>query len=402
MATGIACLGEIQGRRGLSVEAARLLGCAEATRDTVGARAFPIDRIRQDALLPELRHAAGTAAFDEAWQEGRLLDPLALLNEVATRAAVATAGAAAVQAPGAAAGGAAVQSPGAAAGSVAPQHPVPRLEAVALVRDARVVASAAAAPAVVPQLRVQALGTMQIAVDGAAVAPERWVYAKPRELLIYLLLQPRGATRDQIGEALWPGAARSNVKNSFHVTLHHVRKALGRPEWIVRETDRYLLDPHLTVEFDASEFEAAARQVLRPAVPDHDRPAALRRTLELYRGDLLEGETCGRWIDDHRDGLRRLYLAVGMELGTTLESTEPDRAAALYEALVAREELDEELHRRLMSIRVRTGDRVRALRHYDRLVALLHDTLDAEPEPETVALYDRIRAGSADVSARSA
>jgi DNA-binding SARP family transcriptional activator len=137
-------------------------------------------------------------------------------------------------------------------------------------------------------------------------------------------------------------------------------------------------------------------------VPDHDRPAALRRTLELYRGDLLEGETCGRWIDDHRDGLRRLYLAVGMELGTTLESTEPDRAAALYEALVAREELDEELHRRLMSIRVRTGDRVRALRHYDRLVALLHDTLDAEPEPETVALYDRIRAGSADVSARSA
>jgi predicted ATPase/DNA-binding SARP family transcriptional activator len=376
-ATGISYLGEIQGRRGLAVEAARLLGCAEAARDTVGARAFPIDRIRQDALLPSLRHAAGTAAFDKSWQEGRLLDPLALLGEVAARAAMEPAG------------GAVAQGPGAPAGPVA------------LVDDARA-APAPAAPAAVPQLRVQALGAMQIAVDGEAVAPERWVYAKPRELLTYLLLQPRGATRDQIGEALWPGAARSNVKNSFHVTLHHVRKALGRPEWIVRETDRYLLDPQLTVEFDASEFEAAARQVLRPAVPDSDRPVALRRALELYRGDLLEGETCGRWIDDHRDGLRRLYLAVGMELGTALESTEPDRAVALYEALVAREELDEELHRRLMSIRVRTGDRVRALRHYERLVALLHDTLDAEPEPETVALYDRIRAGSVDVSARSA
>jgi predicted ATPase/DNA-binding SARP family transcriptional activator len=389
MATGISYLGEIQGRRGLPVEAARLLGCAEATRDTIGARAFPIDRVRQGALLPELRRAAGTAAFDESWQEGRLLDPLALLGEVAARAAEAAAGDAAVHDPG-------------AAGPVAPQHPGPRMSALALMDDSPAAPTAVATPADVPQLRVQALGTMQIAVDGEVVAPERWVYAKPRELLVYLLLQPRGATRDQIGEALWPGAARSNVKNSFHVTLHHVRKALGRPEWIVRETDRYLLDPQLTVDFDASEFEAAARQVLRPTAPDDDRPGALRRTLELYRGDLLEGETCGRWIDDHRDRLRRLYLAVGMELGTTLESSEPDRAAALYEALVAREELDEELHRRLMSIRVRTGDRVRALRHYERLVALLHDTLDAEPEPETVALYDRIRAGSADVSARSA
>jgi hypothetical protein len=41
----------------------------------------------------------------------------------------------------------------------------------------------------------------------------------------------------------------------------------------------------------------------------------------------------------------------------------------------------------------RPDGRGRALRHYERLVALLRDELDAEPEPETVALFDRLKQG---------
>ncbi len=37
------------------------------------------------------------------------------------------------------------------------------------------------------------------------------------------------------------------------------------------------------------------------------------------------------------------------------------------------------------------GQRAEALRHYERLVRLLAAELDAEPEEETTALYDRLR-----------
>ncbi len=84
-----------------------------------------------------------------------------------------------------------------------------------------------------------------------------------------------------------------------------------------------------------------------------------------------------------------------LALGAALEADDPGEAATVYHRLAAREELDEEVHRRLMSAWARSGSRARALRHYDGVVELLRSALDAEPEPETVAVYERIRAGRA-------
>lgn len=355
MATGVAYLGEIEAARGRAPEAVRLLGAAQGLRERIGATAFPIDARRQEEVVERLRAAMGEPAFGDAWEAGRALEPERLLRQVASDATPET----------------------------APATPArPGVSALAVDR---------AEPGEAPlALRVEALGPLVVHVRGEPLDPERWVYAKPRELLTFLLLNPRGGTRDQIGDALWPGAPRSNVKNSFHVTLHHLRKALGHPEWIVTEADRYRLDPALPYTFDADVFESRARQLLRPEVPAETNIAALRDVLALYRGELLEGEI-GRWLDEHRDRLRRLYVELNLALGTALEAEHPDEAAELYHRLAVREQLDEEVHRRLMAAWDRAGNRVAALRHYERVVDLLRTELDAEPEPETVALYDSIR-----------
>ncbi len=366
IANGVAYQGEVEAARGRAAEAARLFGAAQDIRDRIGARAFPLDAGRQDAVMAGVRESLGEAAFEAARDAGRGQDAELLVRELAGEAVEA--GEAIAPATGGPAGVPVAQSNGA-------------------------VRPAAAGRA---GLRVEALGPMVVAVDGEALSADRWVYAKPRELLAYLLLGPRGGTRDQIGEALWPGAPRSNVKNSFHVTLHHLRKALGHPEWVVTEGDRYRFDPALPYGFDVDEFEARARAILRPdgeAQPGVGAVAAIRDALALYRGELLEGEPAGRWIDDHRDRLRRLQVELALALGSALEADRPGEAADLYQRLALREELDEEVHRRLMTAWHRAGNRVAALRHYERVVELLRTELDAEPEPETVALYESIRAG---------
>jgi DNA-binding SARP family transcriptional activator len=39
------------------------------------------------------------------------------------------------------------------------------------------------------------------------------------------------------------------------------------------------------------------------------------------------------------------------------------------------------------------GERGRALRHYEELTRMLQEQLGASPAPESVALYERLRAG---------
>ena len=219
---------------------------------------------------------------------------------------------------------------------------------------------------------------------------DAWSYAKPKELLVYLLCHPDGSTRDRIARALWPAATPAQLKNSFHVMLHHLRKGLGHGEWIVVESDCYRIARDVTSEFDGDVFEHAARELLQA----HDRPIPrLREVLALYRGELLDGEVTADWLLEHADRFRRLQLELSLLLANQLTASgDTISAIKVYEAIVAKDDLQEEAQRGLIASYARLGDRERAVRQYERLAEALHEAFDEEPEPETVALCERIRA----------
>lgn len=93
---------------------------------------------------------------------------------------------------------------------------------VAAATGARVVTTGAPPAEVV----VRALGRSGVALAGRWLGPEDWSYAKPRELLYHLLTRP-GATKAEIGLALWPDASRAELRNSFHTGLKFLRRAVG-------------------------------------------------------------------------------------------------------------------------------------------------------------------------------
>ncbi|HZA13576.1 MAG TPA: bacterial transcriptional activator domain-containing protein, partial [Myxococcaceae bacterium] len=97
------------------------------------------------------------------------------------------------------------------------------------------------------------------------------------------------------------------IKNDFHVTLHHLRRMLGRPDWIVFEEERFRINPRLAVEFDARRFETDLRAA-RAALARTRDAAPLERALALHRGDFLAGAAAGDWLLEHRERWRRLYL----------------------------------------------------------------------------------------------
>lgn len=223
-----------------------------------------------------------------------------------------------------------------------------------------------------PPLRVRALGPLEVERDGKAVD-----IGSPRDLLLLLLMHPNGATKEQIGLALWPDADPAKLRNNFHVTVHRLRKALGDADWVLARGESYVLKPG--IDFDAVTFEREAKAAVRAK-----DAARLARAVELYRGDFFANATGGEWYLDVRDRLRDVYANALATLGRLTGSTDT------WQRLVALDPLDEEAARNLMSALAKEGDSAGASRVYRRLTEVLKRELDAEPEPETRALFKKL------------
>jgi DNA-binding SARP family transcriptional activator len=353
----------VASKRGELACAARLLGASHALQaSSRGGRLLAVEQPWFDRIVDVVRTGLDAEAFSHAWREGGALN----LEQALDQAAIAVRAGAA-----------------------------PVCTAVAGDRPHRVSSPPLPTPGAVPsapaaELRVLALGPLEIFRGGELLGTDRWSYAKPRELLIYLLCRPEGATKEQIGQAIWPDATSSQVRNNLHVTLHYLRKALGSADWVLYGADAYRIDRERGVHFDLEIFETQAISILDE--PDAPGDARLREVLSLYRGDFLASETFGGWCLEWRDQAASRYVALLWILAERrFTRQEYGAAKPLYRQLAAREELREDIQRRLMQCLARSGERAQALRHGERLVTLLRDELDAEPEPETAELCERLR-----------
>jgi DNA-binding SARP family transcriptional activator len=255
--------------------------------------------------------------------------------------------------------------------------------------------AATVAPPPAEALHVCALGPLEIHVEGHRLAAEAWRSARPRELFLYLLLHPEGRTREQIGLAFWPDASAAQLRNNFHVTLHHVRKALGRTDAVVIERERYRVNPSLGTWCDVPVFERQAKEALRRARAKEDARVPLAEALALYRGHLLEGLTVGDWHLELHDHLCRVAEDCAWALAQAhLSAGDATAAIPVLERLVRFDDLREEAHRALMQAWATTGDRTRAIAHYQDFVARLQRELEAAPEAATVAVYRQIVAST--------
>ncbi|AKF09323.1 BTAD domain-containing putative transcriptional regulator [Sandaracinus amylolyticus] len=340
LARGLEMLGAVACERGAYDEALAMLGAGEAIRERIGASMLPPDRAHLAPRIETLRVAVLPAHFATRWAEGKQLTVDAALDR-----ALAQAPAVSVHAP--------VE---------------PRARA--------------------PQLVVRALGPLEIECGATRLDGDARTSAKAKELLVHLLCHPAGRTRDQIGLVFWPDSSPAQIKNSFHVVLHRLRKVIGRADVVVLEGERYRIHPDLDAWFDATRFEAEAAAALRAPRSS----ARLDAALALYRGDFLEGEEMGDWSLELHTRLRRMHhdvLSAAADL--RIEGDDVAGAAQLLERLVRADALREDAHRRLMRCHARAGERDRALQQYERLVAVLADQLGASPERESMALRDRIR-----------
>jgi predicted ATPase/DNA-binding SARP family transcriptional activator len=362
-------LGAVAAQRGDRARALTLFGAADAMYEAIGARSLTAERVAVNEVPERLRATMDPSEHAAAWDLGRAMrfrDAVAFALDLAD-----------LEPPSA--------QPTAATASAAPSRGAAPEVAIR-------------STAAVPVLEVRALGRLTILRDGAELPAESWSYAKPRELLLYLLAHPDGRTREQIGLDFWPDISAAQVKNNFHVTLHHLRKALGDAALIRFERGRYRVAMEAGVRFDAARFEesvTAALARLRSVPGDAEAGDALESALAAWHGAFLEEEQAGDWHLELRDRLGRRFEEGLEELGKHMRQRgEHARAAEAFRRLLVIDPLHEANARRLMRALARDGRRADALTVFERLARAVRTELEDDPDTETLALAEQIRQGT--------
>jgi predicted ATPase/DNA-binding SARP family transcriptional activator len=257
------------------------------------------------------------------------------------------------------------------------------------------------------RLAVVLLGSLQVTRGGEPVRD--FGYDKVRALLAFLAVEAdRPHRREELAALLWPEADDEAARHGLRQALATLRRAIGEatadsPSLLVmRDAIGFDRSSELWVDVSALEalLDACDRHPHRHADGCVECAQRLEEAVALYRGDFLTGfapalgATFEEWALSQRERLRRRVLEALARLGAYhLQRGKLERARDAIERQLVLDPWRESAHRELMRIHWQRDERAAALAQYDRCRRSLADELGVEPEAETTALWEEIRAG---------
>jgi predicted ATPase/DNA-binding SARP family transcriptional activator/DNA-binding CsgD family transcriptional regulator len=244
-------------------------------------------------------------------------------------------------------------------------------------------------------VRVKLLGGFRVSVGTRTIDEDAWRLRKAAGLVKLLALaQGHRMHREQATDLLWPDLGNKAASNNLRVTLHAARRTLeanraADSRYLNLREEQLALCPGGRLWVDVEAFEEAAATARRA-----QDPAAFRAAIELYAGELLPGDRYEGWTENRREELRRLYLALLVEVAGLYEGREEyEKGIEALRRVILEEPAREEAHAGLMRLYALSGQRRGAILQYERLRKALSQELDAEPGAESRRLYEEIRAG---------
>jgi predicted ATPase/class 3 adenylate cyclase/Tfp pilus assembly protein PilF len=232
-------------------------------------------------------------------------------------------------------------------------------------------------------LTIQLFGPLDVQCHGAPLPRLRsrnglWLLA------LLTLRHGREVERTWLAGNLWPDTPTSQGLALLRRELTDLRRALGPEAWrLCSPTPRTLRLELPPESADVVSFDAAIAR---------GDASSISVAVELRRGPLLEGCT-EEWVFQERQVREEAYLAALERLAAEEAARGEHGAAVRYLRLaVGAEPLRESAQRGLMEALAASGEYGAATLVYRELRDLLHLQLNAEPAPETAALYQQIRA----------
>jgi LuxR family maltose regulon positive regulatory protein len=245
-------------------------------------------------------------------------------------------------------------------------------------------------PIQAPHLIAQAFGKARVRANGKLITQAQWKTASVRELFFYLLATTQPLTKEEIGEALWPGMDPLQLKLHFKNDLYRLRHALGA-KVVLFENDHYSFYRQLDYEYDVEDFTTHLAKA-QTATQVKEKITNLRAATKLWNGPYLQ-DLDANWAWPERERLKETCLEAFKQLATALHQEGQVQAAlqACRGALHI-EPCREDFYRLAMRLHAEQGDRLAVIWQYQACSKALREELDVAPSEETEALYGRLTA----------
>lgn len=245
-------------------------------------------------------------------------------------------------------------------------------------------------------LSVSMFRKLQVQLDGESITGS--MSRKAQELFVYLLLHRRAHPREKLATLLWPHGTRERTKAYLRKALWQLRQSLEPDDAdtspvLQVEGDWLQIHPDANLRVDVTVFEDAFDEVRDcPATEmSTDQVEALKEATSLYTGDLLEN-WYREWSLKERERLKDVLLRMLDRLTRHCEQEGAYDSGIQYGMWALRiDPARERIHRQLMRLRARDGDRTGALRQYERCAEVLDQELDVRPTTTTRRLHERIQ-----------
>jgi DNA-binding SARP family transcriptional activator len=245
------------------------------------------------------------------------------------------------------------------------------------------------------QLHVRLLGGFRVEQANVGRVVSDWPRRSAKTLTKLLATHPGHALhREQVIDVLWPDVDPESALNSFGKALHAARRVL-EPDLPRRQGSAYLrlADSMLALNservlVDVDVFEGLAEEAIRT-----EDIAAYLSALQAYRGELLPEDRYEAWCAERRGALVEMNLRLLVGLAEVYDGRGAcNEAADRLREVLRQDPTREAVHRQLMRLYARMGIPDQAVRQFHTCAEVLRRELDLAPRPETVSLYEAIRA----------
>ena len=246
-----------------------------------------------------------------------------------------------------------------------------------------------------PRLALHLLGPPRIELDGQSIHLER---RKSMALLAYLAVEGGQHQRDFLSALLWPDTNQSNAFKNLRQILWEIQQSLGegvlasdREQICLNDGERAWLDVH---EFEALISKGNTEEDISLRIPLLVDAARLYRNHFLTGFSLKDAHPFNDWAFAEAEDLRhKLSLVLGRLSEDSSRLGQAKQAIPYARRLVSLDPLDEAAHRKLMEVYLQAGQHSAALKQYEACEQILRKELNLDPQPETRALYRKLRKG---------
>lgn len=237
-------------------------------------------------------------------------------------------------------------------------------------------------------------GVPSVSIDNNEIADTVWRTVKSKKLFFYLLAHKNEkVSQDALIDALWHDATSKSGSDSLRKAVQHIRQIFGRQitkkgELIISGKGMYSLSPNISYQLDIEDFQNIVNKCKMSHQQNDDCEHDLKKAIAMHKKGFAVG-WYDTWVEDMRTYYKGLYEeCMAMLVDLLQEKKKYKEAVTWCRKLIGIDYYNEAYHRKLMKAYAAVGRHKELVRAYRDLEQVLHKEFSAQPQQETVDLFN--------------